>query len=373
MSKKKVLYVLSGSILGVGVILAIFILTFGINLNPGVSLEEKNVTAHKESNELKPMTAGPSLNSGTYLDVGDDPERIEVVEVKQVTTDGGYYPKSWSPNGAYIAVVKSGHTLLFDAEGKMIKEFDRTFRNWSLDSKKIICAGMWTVDVESGEKKKVTEEKGYDPAFLPSGDRVIFHSKDGLSIVDTGTGQTETLINGPDDNFSHIWYVSDDRIFYVKRKRKISSEFFLYRYNSITKEERKIYSYEVIAPVYLLTPKGEIVIRSGPDPRSGDAIITDENGETISDMANFARGDWNIGFMDFSPNGKLLLFSEYVSDGHAVSRDDLYIYSLDGKKKKRITNTETVIESDVKWSPNGDKIFFTDDDENIYLITISKK
>jgi len=42
MSKKKVFYVLSGSILGVGVILAIFIITFGINLNPGVSLYYSN-------------------------------------------------------------------------------------------------------------------------------------------------------------------------------------------------------------------------------------------------------------------------------------------------------------------------------------------
>ena len=49
------------------------------------------------------------------------------------------------------------------------------------------------------------------------------------------------------------------------------------------------------------------------------------------------------------------------------------MHSLDGKKKKGITNTETVIEWEPKWSPNGDKIFFTDHDENIYLITISKK
>ena len=129
----------------------------------------------------------------------------------------------------------------------------------------------------------------------------------------------------------------------------------------------------MISPVYLLTPKGEIVIRSGPDPKRGGEIITDENGAIISEIANFARGDWNIGLMDFSPNGKLLLCSEYDQEEHFVTRDDLYIYSLDGKKKKRITNTETVPESDAKWSPNGDKIFFTDWDENIFLITILKK
>jgi Tol biopolymer transport system component len=372
MSKKKVFYVLSGAILGIGVILAIFILTFGINLSSRAYLDNENVTEHKDSKELKPIATAIGLNSDTYLDVGDDPEKIDVVEVKQITTDGGYYPKSWSPNGAYMAVVKSGHTLLFDADGKMVKKFDRTFRNWSLDSKKIICAGMWLVDVESGEKKKVTEEKGYNPAFLPSGDRVIYHSKDGLSIVDINTGKTETLINGPDDNFSDIWYVSDDKIFFVRGKRKEINE-YLFRYNSITEEERKIYSYRVIAPVYLLTPKGEIVIRNGPDPKSGYSIITDENGEIISDAANFARGDWNMALIDFSPNGKLLLFIEYDQDEHIVTRHDLYIYSLDGMKKKGITNTKTVIEWEPKWSPNGDKIFYQDQNENIFIMTISKK
>jgi Tol biopolymer transport system component len=385
MSKKKVFYVLSGAILGIGVILAIFILTFGINLNSGVSLEDKNVTEHKDSNELKPIATAIGLNSDTYLDVGDDPEKIEVVEVKQVTTGGGYRLSTvynipnWSPDGKYFVGIKNGGTVLFNESGQKIKELGFYLRDWSPDSKKMICEGMWLIDLESDERKKVIEGKGYDPAFLPSGDRVIYHSKDGLSIVDINTGDINTVINAPDDNFSHIWYISDDKIFYVKRKRKISSDFFLYRYNSITKEERRIYSYRVIAPVYRLTPKGEIKIRSGPDPKSGDAIITDQDGKIISKIKSFLGGDWQAswaaGFKDFSPNGKLLLYTEHeVSKEEAPVKGDLYIYSIDGRKKMRITHTEDEVESEAKWSPNGDKIIFADYyTHNIYLIKISKK
>jgi Tol biopolymer transport system component len=383
MSKKKVFYVLSGAILGVGVVLAIFILTFGINLNSGVSLEEKNVTEHKESNELKPMTAGIGLNSGTYLDVGDDPEKIEVVEVKQVTTEGGYRLSTvynipnWSPDGKYFVAIKKGKTVLFNENGEKIKELGFYLRDWSRDSKKMICEGMWLIDLESGEKKKVIEEKGYNPAFLPSGDRVIYDSKDGLSTVDINTGDIETLINAPGDIFSHIWYVSADKIFYTKREK--STHNYLYRYNSITKEERRIYSYRVIAPVYRLTPTGEIIIRSGPDPKSGNAIITDQDGKIISKIESYLGGDWQArwetSFIDFSPNGKLLLCleSEVIKD-EVTTKGDLYVYSLDGRRKKKITFTQDLVEYIAKWSPMGDKIvFWTKTYHNLHLITITKK
>jgi len=383
MSKKKVIYVLSGAIFGVGVILAILILTFGINLNSGVYLDERDVPEQTESNELKPITTGISLNSETYLDVGDDPEKIEVVEAKQVTTGGGYRLRTvynipnWSPDGKYFVGIKNGGTVLFNENGQKIKELNFYPRDWSPDSKKIICEGMWLIDLESGKKKKVIEGKGYDPAFLPSGDRVIYHSKDGLSIVDVNTGEIKTLINAPEDNFSHIWYVSDDKIFYSRGKRKETDD-YLYRYNSITEEERKIYSYRVIAPIYRLTPSGEIIIRSGPDPKSGDKIITDQDGRIISRIKSFIRGDWRArwatSFIDFSPNGRLLLCKEQEIIKGAPVKGDLYIYSIDGKKKKRITNTEGEVEAKAKWSPNGDKIIFTGYyDFNVYLITISKK
>ena len=385
MSKKNVFYVLSGSILGVGVILAIFILTFGINLNSGVSLEDKNVTAHKELNELKPITAGIGPNSETYLDVGDDPEKIEVVEVKQVTTGGGYRFSTvydipnWSPDGKYFVGVKKGKTVFFNENGEKLKELNFYLRDWSPDSKKMICEGMWLIDLESGKKKKVIEGKGYDPAFLPSGDRVIYHSKDGVSIVDINTGEIKTLINAPKDRFSDILYVSDDKIFYSRGKRAGFSKHYLYRYNSIIKEEHRIYPYEVYAPKYLLTPKGEIKIRAGSDPKSGDAIITDQDGKIISEIKTFLGGDWQsrwgASFKDFSPNGKLLLFleSEVVRD-EVTTKGDLYIYSLDGRRKKKITSTEDLVEYLAKWSPNGDKIiFWTKTHHNLHLITITKK
>jgi len=384
MSKKKVFYVLSGAILGVGVILAIFILTSEINLNSGVSLEDKNVTAHKESNEWKPMTAGIGLNSDTYLDVGDDPEKIEVVEVKQVTSGGGYRLSTvydipnWSPDGKYFVGIKNGGTVLFNENGQKIKELNFYLRDWSRDSKKMICEGMWLIDPESGEKKKVIEGKGYDPAFLPSGDRVIYHSKDGLSIVDINTGDIKTLINAPKDRFSDILYVSDDKIFYSRGKRAGFSKHYLYRYNSIIKEEHRIYPYEVNAPKYLLTPKGEIKIRAGSDPKSGDSIIIDKDGKIISEIKTFLGGDWRArwvaGFRDFSPNGKLLLYTEHEVTKEAPVKGDLYIYSIDGKKKRRITHTEDEVESEAKWSPNGNKIIFSDYyTDNIYLLKISKK
>lgn len=246
MSSKKVFYVLSGPIFGVGVILAIFILTFGINLNSGVYLDERDVPEQTESDELKPIATAISPDSDTYLDVGDDPEKIEVVEVKQVTTGGGYRLSTvynisnWSPDGKYFVGVKKGETVFFNENGEKIKEVFYP-RDWSPDSKKIICEGMWLVDIESGEKKKVIEGKGYNPAFLPSGDRVIYHSKDGLSIVDINTGEIKTLINAPKDRFSDIWYVSDDKIFFSRGIRKGFSKHYLYRFNAITKEENQIF------------------------------------------------------------------------------------------------------------------------------------
>jgi len=385
MSNKKVFHVLSGAIFSVGVILAILILTFGINLNSGIYLDERDIPEQSESEELRLITTVISLNSDTYLDVGDDPEKIEVVEVKQVTTEGGYRLSAvynipnWSPDGKYFVGVKKGKTVFFNENGEKIKELNFYPRDWSPDSKKIICEGMWLIDLESGKKKKVIEGKGYDPAFLPSGDRVIYHSKDGLSIVDTNTGEIKTLINAPKDRFSDIWYVSDDKIFFSRGIRKGFSKHYLYRFNAITKEEHQIFPYKVYAPKYLLTPKGEIRMRAGYDPKSGDAIITDQDGKIVSKIKSLLGGDWRArwvaGFRDFSPNGKLLLFTEHeVNKDEAPVKGDLYFYSIDGRKKMRITHTEDEVESEAKWSPNGDKIIFADYyTHNIYLMKILKK
>jgi len=381
MSKKKVFYVLSGAILGVGVILAIFILTFGINLNSGVYSGDKNVTEHKESNELKPITTGIGLNSGSYLDVGDDPESIEVVEVKQLTTEGSYSMgtwydiPNWSPDGKYFVAIKKGGTVLFNENGEKIKELNFHLRDWSPDSKKIICEGMALVDVETGEKKKVIEGKGYDPAFLPSGDRIIYHSKDGLSIVDINTGEIETLIDAQEDNFSHIWYVSNDKIFYTRDKRA-EFEPYLYRYNSVTKEEHRIFSYEVYGPQYLLTKTGKVLIGNS---FSEYKWVFNENGEVKSKIEVSLEKELGEGWLvldfDISPNGRLLLCNivKLIGEGKPV-KGDLYIYSLNGKKKKKITDTENEIESRAKWSPRGDKIIFENYyTDNIYLMTITKK
>jgi Tol biopolymer transport system component len=381
MSKKKAFYLFLSSAFVVAFILAILIMVFGVSLNSRASLAEKGAFQKKDEVKIKPLVTGMSTSSGTYLDVGDDPDRIEVVEVKQITTEGYYSlgdlfgKHAWSPDGRYFFATKARRTttIIFNENGQKLREGSYDFKDWSPDSKKIICEDMLLVDIETGQQRKVTEEIGYDQAFLPSGDKIIFHSKDGLSVVDINTGKIEVLLNAPGENFSDVWYVSEDKVFYLRNKKGFDS--YLYRYNSITKNQNRIFPYETPLAQYLLTPNRDIRIYAGNDPKGGDRIIIDQEGKVLTKIIYDIGGDWEAHFRDFSPNGRLILcLEDEMGDQEWPIKGDLYIYSFDGMKKKKITSTENIIEEQAKWSPKGNKIIFSDYDNGyVFLITITIK
>jgi len=319
-----------------------------------------------------------ALRPQGILDLGDDPNRIEVAEIRQITTDGGYSltESQWSPDGKYFTALKGRDLWIFDKDGRFVRRFENKWiSNWSPDSQGFLF-GMILVNVETGASRRTVEGRGYNPAFLPSGDKVIFNSREGLSIVDIKTGALQTILADRERYFGSLFYVSAEKIFYVKHEWKASIEPHLYQYDSLTRIETKLWPETIHSAEYFLTPEGKVIIKAGFDRATDCFLYIDDRGEVVGRIPRVLDGVYKDNVRrGCSPNGKLVLVEaiEETSDGCRI-KTDLFLVTLDGKKSRRLTSSDGVHEEDAIWSPKGDRIVFDDQDsENICVLTLRRK
>ena len=116
----------------------------------------------------------------------------------------------FSPDGKYVSwVEKDGrkyslYVISSDGRGNPRLLFSglyrRTFYSWSPDGKSIACSGkegrkkiLTMISVDSGKTRALGE--GFNPVFLPSGQKLLFFSLTDLCIIDLKIGKIRKLSN----------------------------------------------------------------------------------------------------------------------------------------------------------------------------------
>jgi len=301
-----------------------------------------------------------------------DASKIKVKEIKQLTTDGEWWKElKWSPDGTkLLASKRKGNMYIIYADGS--KKIDLGVEggdySWSPDGSKILYTlfekgvgyYIWVMNADGSNKKKLV--RGMYPTWSPDGTKIASRTKGGtgLSIINIDGSNHVNLPMG--DIWSDIVWLPSDKIAYTKEEGY--NKFNLYTINSNGINEKVLVEDVGFMSLWWLAKQnGKSKVYYTSKDRYG--WIIDEDG------GNKMKEDSDVDVEDFSPDGTKFVGSIGESDGHAAISNELYIINIDGTGKNQLTNTPDLVEGITFWSPIGDKIAYTDENnENIYVMTL---
>ena len=92
------------------------------------------------------------------------------------------------------------------------------------------------------------------------------------------------------------------------------------------------------------------------------SVKTDLNGNIIANLGYANAPQW-------SPNGKYVVYMNDKDDGHKLLSSDIYVISVDGKNRTRVTSTENGIEIYPAWL-SSNKVLYGTTEGVIYSIEL---
>jgi TolB protein len=175
---------------------------------------------------------GQSETSGDVYVVSVRGERLDRL-TRLGPRVGRPYSPLYSPDGTRIAYLLAGSLVVMNADGSaqtvLARFAERDFPSslaWSPDGRTIAYArlrlggdrrgsGIYIVDADDGELRRLTREIDSNPEWSPDGERIVFQRLVGFHVSEIaimnrdGTNQT-TLTEGGWSDVSPVWQPSDD-------------------------------------------------------------------------------------------------------------------------------------------------------------------
>ncbi|HSS19669.1 MAG TPA: S41 family peptidase [Pyrinomonadaceae bacterium] len=192
---------------------------------------------------------------------------------------------------------------------------------------------LYSYNVGSAKTAQVTSNKTWDVRWPSSdgADRIVYELNGELQVLDTKSGRSNGIsINVPNEGLA-------------SRPSRVSAAGNIESYNLSPKGERGVYS-----------ARGDIFtvpIEKGPTRN-----LTHSSG---------AHDKWP----SWSPDGSRIAFISDMS-----GEEELYVIQQDGlKPAERITTGGNVMRYQPEWSPDGKRIAFSDKDGKLYVITLADK
>jgi len=336
-----------------------------------------------------------------YLDVGDDPERLQIASTVQIAVPVDYEFKGWSPDGEFFAFARRVHvplngppptnkfdqTLIYNKMGQQVKALDGAALLWIPNSTSLIMIdGRYELFQYN---LKTSLRKDLDIAFVSKVSVKCIVPETGDLIYTIGykiyrynftTEKSELIFQS-----SNLWgnvinsISKDDLIFEYEESEHNQ---FLYKYNISTKKLSKFFSTTIQSKIHLFrTNTNKVIIYFDGDEwekfidEKGDSVIqftssvfkTPKRYEEFSTYAH-------IDYLSFAPNGRIFAatvgkFDDEVSD---ILSSDIYLINQVSKMKK-LTATPDKKELVLGWSPQGNKLIYCNSDNLYYYENINTK
>jgi hypothetical protein len=302
-----------------------------------------------------------------FVDLGSDPTKIEIAEIKNVAIESGYVYFAWSPDGNYFAISNSKNkkTIIYKNDGTLFKKFNGVIKSWSQDSKKILCVDAkigknHIYDILTGAQKDL-DYYSYERcmSFYKDNNYLVYFTRkisNGLKYADIKIRNINTTVetilfstqasSNSELNFD-MKYFSDDKIFYTKDEFPNSGrpKRYLYKLDLIKGTEEKIkLNYSIHGFIQINSSK---IIFITSDVK-GIFYFLDENLQLVGKIAydiddvflnkgkEFVTGE-TIVLIDRNivPNGKMVILTKGTYDYHEMPvYEFLYIYDFKGNSKK---------------------------------------
>jgi serine/threonine protein kinase/Tol biopolymer transport system component len=251
----------------------------------------------------------------------------------------GYNP-SWSPDGRDLVVATEGVASPFTRRG---------------------TSELWRIDIEAGERRRVTAGDAVQPSWSPHGQRIAYWSvpKSGRRILWTipaGGGEPHQVTDDTYLNWNPVWS-PDGRYLYFSTNRLGTMNLWRIAIDETSGETQGepeavttpcescgmlSFSRDGLRMVYATDDSESNLERVGFDPARltavGDPVAITEGSRSISSGEVSPRGDWIV-YQVTEP------------------REDLYVVRTDGSEPRQLTDDKAK-DRVPRWAPDGSSILF---------------
>ena len=304
----------------------------------------------------------------------------------------------YSPDGKTIAFRSSRNPsgiYLMEETGENVRRVsDMGFHpSWSPDGKKLVVSDgasdlhtfhttpnslLWTIDLESGEKKKL--ETGGDaifPNWSPNGHRIAFwFVKEGklgdIATIPADGGEPVIVTDNVATDWNPIWS-HDGKFIYFASDR--GGNMGLWRV-AVDEKSGKVLGEPETIPTpakycrhLTISNDGKLLgyVRYESQSNLKSMDFDFENEKILGEPKWITKGNREISLPDLSPNGE-----EFVIREPSLVQEDLVIYDKNGVKKRYLTKNR-FNEREPRWSPDGEIIYFHSNSSGRYQIWSIKK
>ena len=336
-----------------------------------------------------------------YHDLGRDPMRVKVKKIIPIE-----YPfdisrfniedlKGWSPDGKYVIFGPANITMIYDKNGKHVKDLPGTYIMFSPDGTKILT---WKhiYDTRNWKLIKKFKTDGISDVIFYGNSNYLIYTETHLSgkyeiskiIKYDYIKDKKELIHEEKDcrPIEELIYLPDDKLLYSKHycddsPKKGSAEYML---DLKTKKTKLVFREEIFRHEVYKDYKGRY-LWDGDEVRYLDnfkIVAPFKCGKPVIDNDLLKYPKANIDYWEtfLMPNLKLWLFSIVTYNEHSERGDyplDSYIFISDLKCKKRkmlkLKNPTVFPVDNMEFSPEGDRFVVLDDYKRFVIVVLERE
>jgi hypothetical protein len=325
-----------------------------------------------------------------YLEVGDDPAKIEIANTKNIIYNGkpvgGY---AWSYNGEWFLGANNDGGYIMDKNGAFLQKLPRKFNYGQVtlfsDNKRIFYNfwenkkyyyAIYNLETKQETVLSIDPQKEHFIDISPQGDIlfmqiIVVARKSNYSFFsfnpENGSRQELGVISGVGIidyiDFGNSRYLDNEKLLLIILEKNNGAK--LNRYNFSTKKLSNITQFEVSSLTYSRLHDNRYVAVTS----FFDMVYLYEVGGTLQGKfrAFFDRGGINKNGINpdlipgedasnraLAPNGNLILLHMARSDAEGDNQsNEVYLFNFKGKSVQFSIPYPT---SSTEWSPQGDRM-----------------